>query len=236
MYLDATNNLQWKNFAGTIRVRTMDDEVGSIFLRFHDAIGKKSSFISPDKPFENIILMEFLNPAIWIDGLDESRFLYSTSQQADVRPLQKFLDTVTSPEVVSLIIGGHVKLYASFPKVGTLKVRSDFRRDKIPVFVLAWTFPQIVNYADFKLDKMRALQSKPCKSLPAFRGLVPYETSEIKTMLSDIKTPRELHDFMNKLFVQMNSDALTSANPYIATKANIEVSLKQMLANRSKQP
>jgi hypothetical protein len=49
--------------------------------------------------------------------------------------------------------------------------------------------------------------------------------------LQELRTPRELHDFVGKLIVLMNNDSMSSTNPFIATPDNVKTATKQTISS-----
>ncbi|UJR10828.1 hypothetical protein I4U23_015015 [Adineta vaga] len=157
-----------------------------------------------------------------IDGIDESPYLLHKSIDGKIL-LELFMRSSVCQEILSLMMTQNFYLSLFYPQIDDIQFQNDIvRKDKFPTLTIQWDTKSLMNYADYVIEEMnRNILRNRCQLIPDFETLVSYTNPQIADIINEFQTPRELHQFIRKLIVEMNNCAKDNDKPFIATFDNV---------------
>ena len=181
-----------------------------------------------------------LGITVVVDSLDESNIFFPKNDNTDLRPLQKFIDSATDDDVLLLALGNWggdmrpptgISFFILVPETAEISVNISWvRRDKIPIIDLKWNELQLINYVDYIFDYLRKKSHDQCRKLPDICTLLGGQELCVKTM-KQLRHPRDFHIFFRSMMERMGTVSKQRDPPFIATKEDLEMMLKQTNKN-----
>jgi hypothetical protein len=171
-----------------------------------------------------------------IDGIDENRYFFQKNDVNKVA-LELFCRSSISQEILSIVMAQHFHLSLFYPKIDGIDFQDAInRKDKFPTHTITWNSKSLSNYADYVLQHMNKNANKTrCKPFTNFKTLVNSSNRKIAEIIEKIPTPRALHYFMSALIREMNNEANSVKEPFIATFENVHAAYEESYENFHKR-
>ncbi|CAF1125410.1 unnamed protein product [Adineta ricciae] len=173
-------------------------------------------------------ILEILNKllrksvVVIVDGIDESHYFLQKNTESR-KALELFFRSSVSHKIQSLVLAQHFYLALFYPQINATNFQDAIvRSDKFPTHRIQWDTNALMNYADAVLQEMNENASTDrCREFTDFAALVNYHDPNITEIINHLQTPRELHQFVQKLIMEMNNSAKDNDMPFIATYENV---------------
>ena len=229
----------------SIRIFDKDHKEKNAIFLFR--IGKHFKMSAPrhldPSPFTTVSTLSHFIKNIWnerflivVDSIDELFFDLEgkKAKKPDKELLQAFIDSSVTQDILKFALGVLddvlYNILIFLPSICGLKTENWFRHDKIPINELKWDENTLNNYADYLLHYLAKHKSSGCKRIPSFSMLLNGTDVSVHA-LRELKTPRDLHKFMNYLIKIMNDNVLNRSEKFIASREDVNEAIKKIKEN-----